>query len=119
MHRTGLFVLCLSSTLVSSASAGQQTAQTLVPPPEARRKEAHAFRVTSGAIRLDGRLDDEIWQTATPIVDFVQSEPVENAPPTNRMEIRFAYDEDALWVGARMESSGDIQAPMSRRDEGE
>ena len=35
------------------------------------------------------------------------------------MEVRFLYDEDALFVGARMFSSSptDIQAPMSRRDE--
>ena len=35
------------------------------------------------------------------------------------MEVRFAYDDGALYVGARMYSAAPIQAPMGRRDEGE
>ena len=37
------------------------------------------------------------------------------------MEVRFVYDETALWIGARMRSDngGAIQAPMSRRDNGD
>ena len=50
-------------------------------------------------------------------VEFVQAEPTEGAEPTDAMEVRFVYDETALWIGARMDSSrgGAIQAPMSRR----
>jgi hypothetical protein len=76
-------------------------------------------RVDPGSIRLDGRLDDEAWQRAIPITDFVQAEPIERASTTDHMEIRFVYDETALWIGARMDSSGTIQAPMSRRDDGD
>lgn len=111
MRGTFLFVFLLSSVCVSSASAGQQT------PPEVR-KQARAVRVESGSIRLDGRLDDEAWQKAMPVTDFLQAEPVERVPTTDRMEIRFVYDDTALWVGARLESGGPIEAPMSRRDDG-
>lgn len=83
------------------------------------RKEAHAVRVPAGAIDVDGRLDEAAWRSARPITDFVQREPVEGAPPTDRMEVRFAYDDDALYVGARLYASGPIQAPMGRRDEGD
>ena len=72
-----------------------------------------------GSIRLDGRLDDEAWQRAIPITDFLQAEPVERAATTNHMEIRFVYDDTALWIGARMDTNGAIQAPMSRRDDGD
>jgi hypothetical protein len=83
------------------------------------RKQARATRLTTASIRLDGRLDDEAWQQAAPITQFLQAEPNEGAPPTDPMEVRFVYDETALWVGARMRSSqGVIQAPMSRRDDG-
>ncbi|MBI4520252.1 MAG: carbohydrate binding family 9 domain-containing protein, partial [Gemmatimonadetes bacterium] len=60
-----------------------------------------------------------MWQWATPIADLVQKEPVEGARPSERTEVRFIYDDQALYVGARMYSSGGreaIQAPMSRRD---
>jgi uncharacterized protein DUF5916 len=97
----------------------QRTPPPRTAPRDEVRKQAHAFRVQSGSIRLDGRLDDEVWQAAIPIVDFVQAEPVENAEPTNHMEVRFAYDDTALWVGARMQSSDAVQAPMSRRDAGD
>ncbi|MQA30888.1 MAG: hypothetical protein GEU82_13820 [Luteitalea sp.] len=86
---------------------------------EAPSKRARAVRVVEGAIRVDGTLDDEAWRTATPVVDFVQKEPIEGAAPTDRMEVRFAYDDVALYVGARMFSTAAIQTPMGRRDEGD
>jgi hypothetical protein len=96
-------------------------AQAQAPSPGANgdpaRKQAVAVRVPNGAIRLDGRLAEDVWRSIAPVVDFVQKEPVEGARPTDPMEVRFAYDDDALYVAARMESSGELQAPMGRRDE--
>ena len=89
------------------------------PSDNGGRKQARAVRVAEGALRVDGRLDEEAWQTVPPVTDFVQKEPVEGSQPGDRMDIRFAYDDDALYVGARMYSSTPIQAPLGRRDEGE
>ena len=89
------------------------------PPQNGDRKRADAVRVPAGSIRVDGRLDDSAWRDVPPLTDFVQREPVEGAPPTDRMEVRFAYDDTALYVGARMYADGPIQAPMGRRDEGD
>jgi hypothetical protein len=74
------------------------------------------MRVSDGSIRVDGRLDDEGWVAVPILTDFTQREPIEGVAPTDRMEVRFAYDDTALYVGARMFSSAPIQAPMSRRD---
>jgi hypothetical protein len=81
-------------------------------------KQAIAVRMTSESLRVDGRLDDQIWSRAQPVVDFVQKEPVEGDAPTDAMEVRFAYDDDALYIGARMYAvnTRDIQAPLGRRD---
>jgi hypothetical protein len=83
------------------------------------RKHAQATRVANGAIRVDGRLDEPIWRDAAPLVDFIQKEPVEGAPPTDGMEVRFAYDDEALYVGARMytREARIVQAPLGRRDD--
>jgi hypothetical protein len=83
------------------------------------RKQAVAVQVPPGSVRIDGQLNEEIWNRAPPVIDFVQAEPEESAVPTDAMEVRFVYDDDALFVGARMysRSPSDIQAPMSRRDE--
>jgi hypothetical protein len=103
-----LFV-CLIVVLVPAIALAQN--------PE--RKRANAVRVPAGSINLDGRLDDRAWSDVAPLTDFVQKEPVEGAPPTDAMEVRFAYDDRALYVGARMASDAPIQAPMGPRDSGD
>ena len=81
------------------------------------RKQAHATRVANGAIRLDGALDESVWSAAPAITDFVQREPVEGAAPTDPTDVRIVYDDDAIYVGARMRSSGGVRAPLGRRDD--
>src|SRR6476661_2920854 len=110
-----LCFLCLSHL----ASAGQQSPGEIKVP--ALPKEARAMRVEADAVKLDGRLDEAFWEKAQPITDFLQAEPNEGAAPIDGMEVRFVYDETALWIGARMrgDTGGAIQAPMSRRDNGD
>ena len=52
-------------------------------------------------ITLDGVLDEEVWQTAEAATDFVQAEPHEGQPATERTEVRLLYNRDALYVGVR------------------
>ena len=84
-----------------------------------RKQAQRGARRRRDSIRVDGRLDEEAWRSAPAVTDFVQKEPVEGAPPTDRMEVRFAYDDGALYVGARMYSQDPVRAPLGRRDEGE
>ena len=82
-------------------------------------KQAEAVRVPEGAVRIDGRLDEAIWQTVAPISDFLQREPNEGTVPADRLEVRFAYDDSALYIGARMFSSARVQSSLGRRDDAE
>lgn len=107
-----LFCL-LSSSLIPYVSA-----QATVDPRAERRKEATAMHVPTGTIKVDGFMDEEIWQKVTPVTDFAQQEPTENAPPSEPMEVRFVYDDTALYVGARMFGTPEtVQAPLGRRDD--
>jgi hypothetical protein len=74
--------------------------------------------VPNGAIQVDGHLREAAWAQIAAIADFVQKDPVEGAAPTDRLEVRIAYDDDALYVATRVISKdpAKIQAPMSRRD---
>ncbi len=108
-HRT-LLLIATFSTAFSTA--------VLAQTPD--RKQARAYRVPSASVRVDGRLDEEFWQRAPALTDFVQAEPNEGAEPFDPMDVRFVFDESALYVGARMSSgTSGIQAPMSRRDDGD
>ena len=110
-----LLAVLLSAPVVADAAA-RDGAQGGAPPDG---KRATAARAANGAIRVDGRLDEAAWEQAVPIRDFVQKEPVEGAAPTEAMEVRFVYDQDALYVGARMskQPGSTIQAPMGRRED--
>lgn len=114
LTRVCALALCLPASVAAQGIPGQRSV-----PTDAPRKQAQATRIVDDSVRLDGRLDEAFWQTALPVTDFIQQEPTENAPPTDHMEVRFVYDERALWVGARMESVNEVgvQAPMSRRDD--
>lgn len=82
-------------------------------------QEIRAVPVEVGALHLDGELTETAWSRAGPATGFVQREPEEGAPATEATEVRFAFDEAALWIGARMHSDdpSDIVSLVSRRDQ--
>jgi hypothetical protein len=66
---------------------------------------------------IDGVLDDAVWQQAAYIDDLHQVSPIEYAEPSERTEIYLLYDDDALYIGARMHMSdpADITANVMRQ----
>ena len=84
---------------------------------DARAQSIQAVRATDSP-RLDGRLTEAIWQSAPAVTRLTQREPDEGAPANENTEVRFAYDDDALYVGARMFSRDPkaIRALITRRD---
>ena len=70
-------------------------------------------------IRIDGKLDDAAWDSATPAGGFVQAEPVEGAPVDQPTEVRILFDEEAVYIAARMSdaSPATIARQLVRRDE--
>lgn len=68
--------------------------------------------------KVDGRLDDAVWQSATWLTEFVQREPQEGSPASDRTEVAIFYDDDAIYIGARMHSSdpAGVRALVTRRD---
>jgi hypothetical protein len=65
------------------------------------RREAIAAPA-KGNIKIDGVLDEEVWKRAEPASDFVQSEPLEGQPGTEKTEVRVAYDADNLYIAAKL-----------------
>ncbi|MFN2570017.1 MAG: carbohydrate binding family 9 domain-containing protein, partial [Gemmatimonadales bacterium] len=70
-------------------------------------------------IHVDGRLTEQIWQTAPIATGLRQNQPREGEPATQRTEVRFAFDNAAIYVGARMyDDSGarGVRTQLARRD---
>jgi hypothetical protein len=59
---------------------------------------AEATRVDN-APKLDGTLDDPLWQSAKLITDFHQREPHEGEPATEKTEVRVLYTRRAVYFG--------------------
>ena len=72
----------------------------------------------ANAVRVIGAMREEIWETAKPISDFVQREPHEGAPPSQRTEFRVAYDAATIYVRVRAFDTepGKIVGHLTRRD---
>ena len=99
--------------LRAQASDGQESGAFLLPHSEA--PEIHAARMHSD-IRVDGRPDEAAWAGAVPIVHLSQIDPTEGNPVTERTEVRFLYDDDALYVGGALFDSRPVTTRLARRD---
>jgi hypothetical protein len=104
-----------AAILVAAASAGaQQSAAHPTTVPVAR-----ASRLGE-RLAIDGKLNEAAWATATPIREFRQSQPDEGKASTLVTEVRFLFDDEALYVGARLaepQGRNAIHAPLARRDQ--
>ena len=99
-------LVALSAVLSFSATAqSAQSPATAASTPNATHAipvpSANAVRA-AGPIAVDGKLDEAAWQNAQPITDFKQYDPHEGQPGTERTEVRFLFDDDALYIGAMM-----------------
>ena len=100
--------VALLSAVPSLSVLGQQAdrndeSNRAVPEVPAAPVVLEAYALTGDIdinIDLDGRIDEAVWATATPITDFTQQEPVEGDEPSERTEIRVVFDEDNLYIGA-------------------
>src|SRR5258708_11147089 len=84
--------------------------------PEGPRVAA-AVRVDQSP-KLDGTLDDPLWQSARIAGDFRQKEPLEGEPATEKTEVRILYTRAAVYFGIHCYDSSPsrIVATELRRD---
>ena len=68
--------------------------------------------------RIDGQLDDAVWQRAAVITEFVQTSPVEGAPATEDTEVYIAFDSTHLYLAmyAHYSNPGMVRANRVDRD---
>lgn len=103
MYHLGTFILLLIST-----SLFAQTAQ----------RSIEATRITE-SIKIDGVLDEPLWDRALESKDFTQNEPKFGEPCVFNNSVKVLYDDKALYVAAFLEDSepDDIVMNLTPRDD--
>jgi uncharacterized protein DUF5916/cellulose/xylan binding protein with CBM9 domain len=103
-----LAILLLSSAAPSAAWA--DSLSTTCPPVRAAR--------LAERVALDGVLSEAVWQNGNAVTDFKQRDPNEGTMPSQKTEVRVAYDDDAIYVGARCFDAHpeSLLVRLSRRD---
>jgi hypothetical protein len=81
------------------------------------QKVVRAIR-TNGEMNIDANLDEDIWQREGRC-DFTQSDPNDGEEPTEKTEVWVAFDEENLYVAARLRDSEPelITKRLGRRDD--
>jgi hypothetical protein len=79
------------------------------------RPQVRAVRIAE-APRIDGVLDESVWQQAVPINQFTQQEPQEGQPASDETEVRVLYDAQNLYIAVRARASEPVVATEMRRD---
>lgn len=69
------------------------------PIPEEEDIEPVIAYAVQSPIRLDGLLNESVWENVEPVTGFTQRELTEGAPATEKTEVRILHDRDKLYIG--------------------
>jgi hypothetical protein len=118
--REGVF----RAVIAAAARAGAASWLLCVVPSPVDARPAQALHEAvplseATPIDIDGDLSDAGWTSVVPITEFQQREPLEGGPPSQRTEVRVAYDATHLYVAVRAldDDPALIVAHLNRRDE--
>ena len=116
----GAQVMCCGlaslALVAGTADAGQDAADRVPrlvingpPPPqppdvitrdENGRATVRAVRIEE-PLQIDGALDERVYQDVPPVSGFIQNEPVEGAPATEKTDLWILFDDEHIYVSAR------------------
>ena len=84
------------------------------------QKKVLQTKFISEKIEIDGKLDENTWQTAAIASDFIMLDPDNGKaiPENKRTEVKVLYDNDAIYIGAIMydENPAKILREITQRD---
>jgi uncharacterized protein DUF5916 len=102
--------ICILAMLLPGVAIGNPPAVPTVP--------AGKLAPNAPAPVIDGKVDDEAWQDVTPHTTFVQQDPIEGDPATEKTEVRILVGHGNVYVGIICFDSdpSKIIVSQSRRD---
>src|SRR5258706_1586790 len=112
LKRFRALMFALSLTLLAAATQAQQPSTSInpqaTPSPSPTplsqdskgSRRVHTIRTTD-AIKIDGILDEPAWSLVQPATEFLQQQPTEGAPASERTEVRVLFDDKNIYFGIR------------------
>ncbi len=91
----------------------------LLPSLLYAQDDSYRIKRASGAINIDGKLDESDWESAQVATNFHQYFPTDSVIGDSQVEIRLTYDDQFLYIGAKMLNLSPDQkyaVPSLRRD---
>jgi hypothetical protein len=107
VRTVAILALGLLSCVPNGAAAASPQVDVPPPVPSATISRHAAGQATVRAVRLptplriDGRLDEQVFSEVPPISDFTQNDPNEGAPASEKAEVWVFFDEDNFYVVGR------------------
>jgi Domain of unknown function (DUF5916)/Carbohydrate family 9 binding domain-like len=99
-----IYLFCLFLLANFSAFAQDAAKNTPTPTKVFEKKQLTTTRI-SDKIKIDGTLNEPIWQQASVATDFIQANPTPDAAPSQPTEVRVLYDDNAIYIGATLYDS--------------
>jgi len=100
---------------LAGAVCAQANTPAFFDPPKGEARKALRTVKLKAPPSIDGDLSDDAWLGVPSAGPFVQVEPTQGAPPTHASDVKVAFDDDALYVAARLEQPGGWKA-FNQRD---
>jgi len=83
------------------------------------RREIEAYKLENPEqFQFNGHVNEAFWDAIKPATGFLQQEPREGSPASEKTEVRIAYDDEYLYLGVILFDSNPsgIKASQKRRD---
>lgn len=111
---TPILVEKTAATAATSEVKTGKAAALALPPEKANPLKLVLFAKPPV---IDGKLDDEVWQTANLLKDFYQTQPGDNLIPENKTEVRLGYDSRFIYIAFHcFDDPTKVRATIAKRD---
>src|SRR5215216_6135367 len=106
-----------TTSLTDDKAVATRTVKTVTVLPEEKSGPLQLTRLEKPPV-IDGKLDDDVWQKATVLKDFYQTNPGDNTPPSYPTEVFIGYDATNLYIGFRAKDDPSrVRATVAKRDD--
>jgi len=103
------------STPTRTTDSGSAKSRAIIPPEKAKPIVIPRFDKPPV---IDGKLDEDLWQRAVVLKDFLQINPGDNIAPSKPTEMMMGYDTRFLYMAFRCFDEPDkVRATVAKRDE--